>query len=112
MSVLGKQVPNTNPQAILIANNKMRPTANRFGQLYGLLKVLAAEASAEGWLMLFPADVEILVDGSAQDGRTPITNSDCRAFVALADAYITFMEQGNQANLNLVMKIAVSPEQV
>jgi hypothetical protein len=105
-------MPNTNPQAILIANAKIRPDADRFGQLYGLLKIHQAEATAENWLTLFPNDVEILVDGSAIDGRTPITNQDVRAFITLAGAYITFMEQNTNANLNLTMKIAVNPERI
>lgn len=105
-------MPNTNPQAILIANTKIRPSADRFGQLYGLLKILQAEANAESWLTLFPNDAEIIVDGSSIDGRTPITNQDVRAFITLAGAYITFMEQNTNANLNLTMKIAVNPERL
>jgi hypothetical protein len=104
-------VPNTNPQAILIANSKIRPDADRFGQLYGLLKIHQAEANAEGWMSLFPNDSEVIVDGSAVDGRTPITNADVRAFIIFAAAYITLMEQNSSANLNLTMKIAVNPEQ-
>lgn len=105
-------MPNTNPQAVLIANTKIRVAADRFGQLYGYLKILQAEAGAEGWLGLFPADAELIVDGSAQDGRTPVTNNDMRAFITLAGAYITFMEQTSNANLNLTMKIAVNPEHI
>lgn len=105
-------MPNTNPQAILIANEKIRPAANRFGQLYGFLKILQAEATAESWLTLFPNDSELLVDGSAVDGRTPITNADARAFITLAGAYLTFMEQASAANLNLTMKIAPNPERL
>jgi len=105
-------MPNTNPQAILVANSKVRPAADRFGQLYGFLKILQVEVAAENWLILFPADNEIVVDGSAVDGRTPITNNDVRAFITLAGAYLTFMEQSANANLNLTMKIAVNPEHI
>jgi hypothetical protein len=105
-------MPNVNPQAIRVANEKMRRVGNKAAQLYSLLKVYAAESSAEGWLTLFPNDAEVIVDGSAVDGRTPITNTDVRALITFASAYITFMEQASNANRDLVMKIAVSPEEL
>lgn len=105
-------MPNMNPQAILIANQKIRTAADRFGQLYGYLKILQAEATAEGWLTLFPADVEVITDGSATDGRTPITNTDVRSFITLASAYVTFMEQSSNANRDLTLRIAVNPERI
>ncbi len=103
-------MPNTNPQAVAIANTKIRPAADKFGALYNYLKALQAEAQAEGWAALFPADGEVIVDGSATDGRAPITNADVSAFITLAGAYITFMEQSANANRNLALKIAVNPE--
>lgn len=104
-------MPNTNPQAILIANSKIRPSADRFGKAYNYVKALQAEATAENWLAsYFPADSQLLVDGSETDGRTPITNQDVRDFVTLVGAFITFMEQSSNANRNLTLKIAVNPE--
>ena len=105
-------MPNTNPQAVRIANEKIRPSADRFGRLYNWLKALQAEATAESWLTLFPADAEIIVDGAATDGRAMITNTDVRNFITLAGAYITFMEQAGNANRDLALKIAVNPEQL
>lgn len=103
-------MPNTNPQAIRIANEKIRPAADRFGQLYNYLKALQAEASAEGWLSLFPNDAQVISDGSDVDGRAPITNAEVRSFITLAGAYLTFMEQTSNANRDLALKIAVNPE--
>lgn len=105
-------MPNTNPQAVRIANDKIRPAADRIGQLYNHLKALQAEAQAEGWVAMFPADVELVVDGSAVDGRAPITNTDVSQFITLAGAFLTFMEQSANANRNLALKIAVNPERV
>ena len=42
-------MPNTNAQAVAIANEKVRPLADRFGQLYNLCKALQAESAAENW---------------------------------------------------------------
>jgi len=69
-------MPNSNPQAILIANSKIRPMADVLAGMFNMLKSAQIEYVAEGWGALFPADNEILVDGSAEDGRTPITNND------------------------------------
>lgn len=105
-------MPNTNPQAIRIANEKMRPLADKFGQLYNLCKMLQAEAQAESWASLFPNDAEVIVDGSASDGRTVIANSDISAFISAVGTFITYMEQTSNANRNLVLKIAVNPEKI
>ena len=105
-------MPNTNPQAVRVANEKIRPAADRFGQLYNLLKALQAEATAKGWLTLFPADAQTITDGSDVDGRAIITNTEVRTFITLASAYITFMEQASNANRDLALKIAVNPERL
>ena len=103
---------NTNPQAIRIANEKIRPAADRFGQLYNYVKALQAEGLAEDWLTLFPNDTETISDGSDVDGRAIISNTDVRSFITVIGAYITFMEQAGNANRNLVLKIAVNPERL
>jgi hypothetical protein len=101
---------NENPQAIRIANEKLRPAADRMGQLYNFAKSLQAEYVAEGWPSLFPNDAELIVDGSASDGRTPITNADILAFMGHVNTFIVSMEASTMAMRNNVLKIAVNPE--
>lgn len=113
-------MPNTNPQAIAVANGKLRPAADRMGQLYNLAKALQAEYQAEDWGTLFPDDTEIIVDGSATDGRAPITNREVRAFMLnVISPFLTDMEatqavgsipSAANGKRNLVLKIAVNPE--
>jgi hypothetical protein len=103
-------MPNTSPQAIFVANNKLRPLADRFGQLYNLAKAIQAEASAEGWSSLFPNDAEVIVDGAAEDGRTVITNADIFALIGVVSSFLSYMEATSNANRNLVLKIAVNPD--
>ena len=103
-------MPNTNPQAIAVANGKMRPLADKFGQLYNLCKALAKKDTAESWGTLFPNNAELLVDGSAEDGRAPITNADIFALRSVVGTFVTYMEQSTFANRNLVLRIAVNPE--
>jgi hypothetical protein len=85
-------VPNTNPQAIAVANGKIRVAADRMGQLYNFYKALQAEGTAEGWLTLFPADAEV------------------RDFIADVTAFITWIEANGNLIRNRALKIAVNPE--
>lgn len=101
---------NTNPQAIRICNDKIRPLADKLGYLYNLSKALQAEAQAEGWTSLFPADANIISDGADTDGRAVITNTDVNSFITVVGSLITFMEQNSNANRNLTLKIAVNPQ--
>lgn len=103
-------MPNSNPQAVRVANEKLRPLADKLGQLYNLAKALQAEAQAENWTALFPNDSELIVDGSAEDGRAPITDADIVTLMGVTTAFITFMEQNSNANRNVVLKIAVNAE--
>lgn len=103
---------NTHPQAIRVANEKLRPAADRVGQLYNLAKMLQAEYVAEAWSSLFPSDAEVIADGSDVDGRTPITNQDVLALMATIGDFITTMEASAFAKRNNVLKIAVRPERL
>jgi len=105
-------MPNTNPQAIKISNEKMRPLADRFGQLYNLCKALQADAQANGWTALFPNDANVIVDGSEVDGRNVLLNSDINAFISMVSTFLTYMEQASNANRNMTLKIAVNPERI
>lgn len=103
-------MPNSNPQAISVANAKIRPLADRMARLYNALKSAQIEFTAENWTTLFPADNEIIVDGSDVDGRTPITNNDVRNFmITHAAAYLTALEATSNAGRNLIFKLSPNP---
>jgi len=104
-------MPNTNVQAVKIANEKIRPLADLFGQLYNRLKSAQIEYTAEGWGALFPNDAQVISDGSDADGRTPITNADVRAFMVTdAVAFLAALEASANTGRDRVFKIAVNPE--
>jgi hypothetical protein len=102
-------MPNSNPQAILIANSKLRPLADAFAGLYNASKSAQIEFIAENWTALFPNDSEPIVDGSATDGRTEITNADVVAFMNFVGSFITAMEASSNAQRNNAFKIAPNP---
>lgn len=101
---------NTNPQAIRVCNEKLRPLADKFGQLYNFVQALAAESSAENWPAMFPADGQTISDQADTDGRAVITNTDINGLIAMASTFLTYMTQNANANRNLALKIAVNPE--
>lgn len=103
---------NTNPQAIRVANEKLRVSADRLGQLYNLCKAFQAEAVAEGWLALFPADSETVDDGSATDGRAICTNQEFRDFTGDLSAFLAWAEANSNVIRNRFLKIAVNPERI
>lgn len=106
-------MPNTNTRAVNVANTKIRPLMDRFGQLYNLCKALAAESGAENWPGLFlPNDATVIADGSDVDGRAQISNADINSAIGIAGTFITYMEQTSNANRNTVMKVAVNPENI
>lgn len=113
-------MPNANPQAVTVANGKLRPLSDKFGQLYNLCKALQAEYLAENWGALYPDDTELMVDGSETDGRAPVTNRELRTLMLnVVGPFITDFEANvalgsipaaANAKRNLVLKIAVNPE--
>ena len=104
-------MPNSNPQAVLIANSKVRPLCDAMAGLYSRIKAAQIEFTAEGWGTLFPNDSEVIVDGSATDGRTPITNADVRTFM-LTDAvsFLNALEASTNAGRDRIFKIAPNPD--
>jgi len=104
-------MPNSNPQAVLIANTKIRPLCDLMAGLYSKIKQAQIEYTSEGWGALFPNDAEVMVDGSATDGRTPITNADIRAFILTdAQGFLTALEASANAGRDRIFKIAPNPQ--
>ena len=101
---------NTNPQAVRVANEKIRVAADRMGQLYNFFKALQAEGTAEVWTSLFPANAETISDGADVDGRAIITNQEVRDFIGDVTAFIAWIEANANVIRNRTLKIAVNPE--
>lgn len=99
----------TDPQAIKFCNEQIRPIADRFMQLYWAGKSAAADFTADDLAGLFPNDDSIVVDGSAQDGRTPITGADVNIMLSHINAYAADMEATSNLKRNQIDKVAVNP---
>lgn len=102
-------MPNiTDPSAILFCNSSIRPAADKLIQLYNFAKNIQANFTAKGLSSLFPNDTSLIVDGSAQDGRTQITGFDANVVLSWLGSFITSMEATSNTQLNQVGKVAVN----
>lgn len=110
-------MPNTNAQAIKVSNERGRPFADRLGHAANLTTLLTDLATAEGWFgggtPLFPADNEVIDDGSAVDGRTQVTNNDLRRlFLSVGQDFTAWLDTDVVAGVtrrDLILKVAVNP---
>lgn len=103
---------NVSPQAIKIANEKIRPAADYILQTYFFMKTLQAQYAAQAWAAEFPVGdpTGVLMDGAQTDGREVLTNADVNAVVTALGAFITFMEATSNQQLNRFLRVAVNPE--
>lgn len=99
-------------QAVEIANKRIRPTADRLAQTYNYCIIMLKLAAADNWPALFDAfnPKDPLPDGSADDGRNPITPETIKALLVTMQQFVDFVEQGN--TLNLILSAAVNPERL
>ena len=100
----------TDPTAILFCNTQVRTGADKTMQFYWWMKALKVEYLANPNLAtLLPNDSSPVLDGSATDGRTPITGADVQAFLTNVNTFITSLEANSSAILNNFAKISVNP---
>lgn len=104
---------NTNAQAILVSNQKVRPACDRILQTYFYMKALQAEYAAQGWATVYPNGTDPngeVKDGASTDGRAIASNQAIAdAFTALG-SFISFMEATSNQQLNRFLRIAVNPD--
>lgn len=98
----------TNPEAIKFCNEKIRVMGDILGQAYFTAKALKAEWDANNMGALLPVSADVVVDGSATDGRHVITGNDAQGIIARANDLISDMEANGGAKLNTVLNVAVN----
>lgn len=99
----------TNPQAVKFSNERVRALADAAAKYYWAAKAFASEWNATGMSSLIPNDpVETVVDGSAEDGRTPITGRDINNLKGHTDAMVADLEANSNLKLNILLGIEVN----
>jgi hypothetical protein len=103
---------NTTPEAVTVGNTKIRPAADLILQIYYKMKILQALYTSQNWAALFPSGdpTGVLIDGSAQDGRNPITNANVNDVITALGAFLAFMEATSNQQLTRFLTVAVNPE--
>lgn len=72
----------TDPQVVVFCNEKLRPIADRYAQLYWLSKIVQAEYNANNLAAKIPNDSTTIADNGDADGRGVITGAMVRGLVA------------------------------
>jgi hypothetical protein len=103
---------NTDPTAVRVANEKIRPACDKLLQAYWFMKNLQAQYTAQQWAALFPSadPTGEVIDGARTDGRKVLTNADVNAAITALGAFITFMEATSNQQLNRFLLPSVNPE--
>lgn len=96
----------TNAEAIKFCNEKVRVAANQYAQLYYRAKAVYQEWTANGLGDIIAYDnADLVVDGSATDGRHPISGIDVNNLMTRLGEVITDMEASSNAKLNTILCI-------
>lgn len=97
----------TNPQAVVFSNEKIRPIADRYAQLYWLSKIVLREWTSNSLASIIPNSAEVIADGSDADGRGQITGAMVNGLIANLTLLVNDLEAASSAKLNGLSQIAV-----
>jgi len=100
----------TNSEAVRFCNEKVRTVADRFAQLYYAAKAVADEWTANNLGTLFVSGEGPVVDGSATDGRHPLSADDVTLVIVRCNELVADLEANSNAKLNTLMNVAVNPQ--
>ena len=99
----------TDPQVVKFSNEEVRTVADKAVAYYWQAKAFVTEWDAQGLGALIPnSAAEIVVDGSAEDGRGPITGQDIHNLYTQLTTMITDLENNSNLKLNVLSKIEVN----
>lgn len=107
---------NSNAQAVAFANNRVRPMADQMYRLYLTCKNFVEQWNAQGISAVIPSDANLIADGSASDGRAPMTDAQANIIFAHATNLIAYFEGASGAptnnasmqNLNQIVAVQVN----
>ncbi len=98
----------TDPEAVRFANEKARTLADAMTKAYYAAKGFVNEWAATEMDAKIPFTADVFVDGSATDGRTPITGANVRGLKGHVEDMIADLEANTNQKLNILLKIEVN----
>lgn len=99
-------MPNSNPQAVLFANTYARQGANLAVTNYLTMKRILEVWDGDTISNVIPNDANLLVDGSATDGRPPITNAQITVEISNMRTLVATLEANSNLILNQFLQIS------
>lgn len=99
---------NNDPQYVAFCNTKVRVVADEFVSSYWTAKHLLALIEAEGLVALIPNTADLVEDGSAIDGRSPISGAQIQGLFTAAQSVVSFAEANSSEVLNLMLAVSVN----
>jgi hypothetical protein len=85
-------MPNSSPQAVAFANNRIRPAADALYSIYLTAQKVTQEWNGQTVSAVIPNDANLLVDGSAVDGRPPMTNAQATNIITRLGEILTLLD--------------------
>lgn len=100
----------TDVEAVKFANERVRVAADKLAQAYYFAKLVRDEWFANDMASLFPGGGGIVVDGSASDGRHPVTAEQVTNLITRCDELLTDYQATSNAKLNTILQVSVNPQ--
>lgn len=97
---------NTNPQAVLFANQYARPVANDIVSAYLTMKRIAQVWTGQDVIAVIPNDATLISDGAANDGRPQITDGMVNVLIANAATICALFEANSNLILNQMLQVS------
>ena len=98
----------TDPEAVRFSNEKVRTLADAATRYYYAALAFGNEWDATGMGSKIPDTADGIVDGSATDGRTPITGANVNGLKTHVDAMVTDLEANSNTKLSILLAIEVN----
>lgn len=103
----------TDPVGIKFANERIRPAADIGARGYSLAGGILGIWQAQDMASRVPNDpLNIVQDGSPDDGRTPISGEDVHAIIEFLTAYKALLEtnaSNGKRHIDNILKVSVNP---
>ena len=101
-------MPITDPEAVRFSNEKVRTLADDLTAAYYAAVEFANEWDATDMGTKIPNTSDTIIDGSAVDGRHPITGANVNGLKGYSDGLIADLEAGGNTKLNILLAIEVN----
>ena len=98
----------TNPEAVRFCNERARVLADIATKYYYAAKAFTNEWNATGMGTKIPNTADLIIDGSATDGRSSITGANVNGLKNHVGAMLTDLEASSNAKLNILLGIEVN----